>query len=242
MKQRPWVRLVVLLVVLAVPVFLTTAGIRLITSKSLVSWEYSRASFPADPYGLPTEERIRLAGVCIDYILSGADISLLADLTLADGRQAFQAGELGHMVDVQVLYGAMMIACAVSGTVIAAGLMALVFSPDSRPRAPRALQRGGLLMLSLLVVAGLFIVLGWSTFFDGFHRTFFTEGTWTFSWSDTLIRLYPIRFWQDVTAGVVGLMVLGALVIGCAGWLWGRRIRTAFVAGTPAAPQPGAAA
>ena len=241
MKRPQWPRLLQLLGVFSVPVLLTTAGVRLITSQALVEWEYSRPGFPPDPYGLPTEERIRLAGVCIDYLLTGADISLLEDLRLSDGEVAFRAGELDHMADVQKVYGGLMAVCSAAGLVLVAGVAALAAKPASRPRAARVLLRGGLLTAGLLVAFGLVMLLSWSVFFDSFHRTFFEEGTWTFNWSDTLIRLFPARFWQDVAAGVVGMIALGAVLIGVAGWLWDRRIRSAAPAESAAEARPGVA-
>jgi uncharacterized membrane protein len=50
--------------------------------------------------------------------------------------------------------------------------------------------------------------------FVGFHQVFFDAGTWTFAYSDTLIRLFPERFWQ-VAFGAVALGT-GAM----AGLLW----------------------
>ncbi len=59
-------------------------------------------------------------------------------------------------------------------------------------------------MVGLSVAIGLIVVVGiaidpdifWN-FFAGFHSLFFTGDSWLFSYSDTLIRLFPIRFWQD---------------------------------------------
>lgn len=68
----------------------------------------------------------------------------------------------------------------------------------------QGLMRGGWLMVGLSVAIGLIVLVGiaidpdifWN-FFVGFHSLFFTGDSWLFAYSDTLIRLFPIRFWQD---------------------------------------------
>jgi uncharacterized membrane protein len=38
--------------------------------------------------------------------------------------------------------------------------------------------------------------------FVAFHNVFFEAGTWQFLFSDTLIRLFPERFWRDTFIAV----------------------------------------
>ena len=48
-----------------------------------------------------------------------------------------------------------------------------------------------------IVLGGIaaFIGLAWNIFFVQFHELLFPPGTWTFSTSDSLIRLFPELFW-----------------------------------------------
>jgi len=80
----------------------------------------------------------------------------------------------------------------------------------------QALRRGGLWTLLLLGGIMLFVVIGFGIFFVAFHNVFFEPGTWTFLWSDTLIRLFPERFWRDTFLFVGGLAMLGGLLL----WKW----------------------
>jgi uncharacterized membrane protein len=43
---------------------------------------------------------------------------------------------------------------------------------------------------------------------------FFTGDSWLFLYSDTLIRLFPMRFWQDAFLFAGALDVLGGLALG----------------------------
>jgi integral membrane protein (TIGR01906 family) len=47
--------------------------------------------------------------------------------------------------------------------------------------------------------------VSFSFVFVGFHLIFFEGDTWLFLYSDTLIRLFPTRFWRDVFIFVIAL-------------------------------------
>ena len=52
--------------------------------------------------------------------------------------------------------------------------------------------------MGLIGVLILFWVINFKQLFTSFHRIFFEGDSWLFLFSDTLIRLFPMRFWQDV--------------------------------------------
>jgi hypothetical protein len=84
----------------------------------------------------------------------------------------------------------------------------------------QGLRRGGWLMIGLAVAVGLIVLIGiainpnvfWN-FFVGFHRLFFTGDSWLFLFSDTLIRLFPIRFWQDAFLLAAAIALGGGLAL-----------------------------
>jgi len=67
------------------------------------------------------------------------------------------------------------------------------------------------LAATLTLIAGAGILLNpnifWN-FFAWFHSLFFEGDTWLFEYSDTLIRLFPIRFWQDAVI-MMAVIALG---------------------------------
>jgi integral membrane protein (TIGR01906 family) len=224
MRHTLWPRLTQWLLVLALPIVLLVANMRVATGHWFVHWEYGKADFPPDPYGLSTAERTHLAEVCVDYLATNADISLLRDLQLPDGEPAFNARELRHMADVQVVYNRLIMASVVAALILVGGISALVAAKRPRRLAATALLSGSLLTLGLLGSVGAYMVLSWGEFFTTFHRMFFEGDTWTFPLSDTLIRLFPARFWMDVAAVIVGPLIIEATAIGIASWMWARRI------------------
>jgi integral membrane protein (TIGR01906 family) len=85
----------------------------------------------------------------------------------------------------------------------------------------RGLERGGWLTVITIVTILLFVILAFNVIFVAFHEVFFNAGTWTFPTSDTLIRLFPERFWQDTFLTLVLLAGgMGTLLS-----LWLRKIR-----------------
>ncbi len=224
MTRKLWPRLIQWLLVLTLPVLLLAANIRIVTGHWFARWEYGKADFPPDPFGFSTAERIQLAEISMDYLTTQADISLLADLRLSNGAPAFNARELRHMVDVQTVYGYLMRAGIIAALIWIGGMIALLAAGGTRKRAPAALLNGSRFILGLLAIVGAFMVLSWGEFFTTFHRIFFEGETWTFPYSDTLIRLFPMRFWIDVAAMVVALLIVETVIAGAVGWLWKRKV------------------
>ena len=211
--MKRWPRLVSVLVSLALPVVILAVALRVVTAPWLVRWEYGKPDFPPDPYGLSTEERIRLAEVCVRYLATNAGIELLADLEL-EGRPAFNERELAHMVDVQRVFWIILRAGMAAGVVVLGGVAALLARPRTRPQAAGALKSGALLTLALLAAVAALMLTSWEVFFTGFHELLFPPDTWTFPTSDTLIRLYPERFWMDVGMTIVGAVLAQAVLVG----------------------------
>ena len=83
-----------------------------------------------------------------------------------------------------------------------------------RPDYRRGLWRGGWLTVALVAAIAVFAATNFWQFFTEFHSLFFEGDSWLFLYSDTLIRLFPMRFWQDafLAVGVIGLA--GGLVLG----------------------------
>jgi uncharacterized membrane protein len=93
---------------------------------------------------------------------------------------------------------------------VSGGLLFLLKRPHTRRLGYLEVGQGGLLTVMLLSGIAALILFGWPLFFYQFHGLLFASGSWSFAPTDSLMRLYPERFFFD--AGVV--MSVGA-------WLWG---------------------
>ena len=212
-----------MLIAVVVPPMLVVNGFRVLATDTFVRWELGRDGFPQDRYGLTHDQREALALTGLESIRPGSEgIVLLERATLPDGSQAFDQRELSHMRDVRTLFGAALRGQLVAALVIAALALGLART-RLRTVVPRGLLAGALLTLAIAVLAVPFILLGFEDFFTRFHEVFFHGDSWRFSNTDTLIRLYPDRFWQDVSRLAAAITVAQALVLAPLAWWWARR-------------------
>jgi integral membrane protein (TIGR01906 family) len=213
----------VVAIAVAVPPTLVANALRALATETFTRWELDRLE--PDRYGLSAAERETLALTGLRSIQPGSDgIVLLERATLPDGSPAFDQRELSHMEDVRTVFGAVLrveLAVLVAVALLAVGLAWTRF----RAVVPFGLLAGSLATLAVAVLAVPLILLGFDTFFTGFHETFFEGDTWRFSSTDTLIRLYPERLWEDVSAIAAALTVVQALVLAPLAWWWLRAVR-----------------
>jgi integral membrane protein (TIGR01906 family) len=210
------------LVALLVPIALIGLGLRILLSPLFLRVEYNMPYFPPDEYGFTKEDRLRWAPYALDYLTNNEDISYLANLKFDDGRPLYNERELSHMDDVKlVTQGALRVWYITLALLFGLGIWA--WFGGWWTAYLRGLRGGGWLMIGLAVTVGLIVVVGiainpnvfWN-FFAGFHSLFFEGDSWLFLFSDTLIRLFPIRFWQDafLWAAVIALGGGIALALG----------------------------
>ena len=201
------------LVTLLLPLALTFLGLRLLLTQAFPEIEYRMPGFPADEYGFNLQDRLKWSRVSVDYLLNSADISFLGELTFPDGSSLFNDRELSHMQDVKrVVQPVLWVAYGVWFLVLGIGLWArfggwwLEFV--------RGIKRGGWLTVGIVAAIGLFAAISFWQFFTIFHALFFSGDSWQFLFSDTLIRLFPMRFWQDAFLFAWAVDVLGGLALG----------------------------
>jgi integral membrane protein (TIGR01906 family) len=201
------------LVTVLLPLALTFLGVRLLLTHAFPELEYRMPGFPVDGYGFNRQDRLHWSTISIDYLLNDGGISFLGDLTFPDGSPLFKERELSHMQDVKnVVHPVLEFGYGVWFLFLVIGLWARFggWWKDFK----HALCRGGWLTVGLVVIIGIFAGVSFWQFFTIFHELFFTGDTWLFLYSDTLIRLFPMRFWQDAFLYVGILDVVGGLALG----------------------------
>ena len=200
-------------ITLLTPLVLLLLGVRLVLNPGYPTLAYQMPAFPADSYGFTLQDRLRWSGYALNYLLNDAGIEYLADLRFNDNSPLFNERELKHMVDVKNLVRAAMRTLYITlAVLIGLGLWAYFkkWMFDFRS----GLSRGGWLTVGLILGIGLFAAASFWQFFTFFHELFFSGDSWLFLYSDTLIRLFPIRFWQDVFMWVLGFTLLAGAALG----------------------------
>ncbi len=191
------------LVTILVPIALIGLGLRILLSPVFLKVEYNMPYFPPDDYGFTKADRLKWAPYALDYLVNSANISYLGDLKFDDGSPLYNERELSHMADVKrVTQNALNVWYIALSILVLFGIWS--WRGDWTQTYRQGLMRGGWLMVGLAVAIGVIAVIGiavnpdiFFSFFTAFHHLFFTGDSWLFYFSDTLIRLFPIRFWQD---------------------------------------------
>jgi integral membrane protein (TIGR01906 family) len=197
---------------LVIPIYLLMTIIRIFISPAYAVFEYNRPYFPEDTYGFSQTERLKWATYGIEFLTNNEDINYLGDLKFEDGDPLFIESELSHMQDVKQVVKGMLIAWNILSVFLLLFIALSIFGKQ-RKALFMASSVGG--WISVILVAGIlfFLSLDFDALFTAFHHIFFSGNSWLFSYSDTLIRLYPIVFWRDVFIYIMsGNMLIGLLM------------------------------
>ena len=201
------------LVSLTVPVILSILSILVLLSPIFTNLEYRRPGFPEDRYGFSTEERLEYGNLTRRYLVSRQSLEILRELEFDTGEPLYQNRELTHLEDVKiVLQGVLWFFLAAAVILVLAGLYSRANTRLATYQ--RAIARGGRLTAILLVGILLLTVVSFQALFTNFHLIFFEGDSWLFYYSDTLIRLFPMRFWQDIFLVFGTLTLAGGVYLG----------------------------
>jgi len=208
------------LVAILIPIALLGLGLRALLTTVFLQIEYNMPYFPPDPYGFTKEDRLKWAPYAVDYLVNSADISYLGDLQFDDETPLYNERELSHMADVKrVTQGALNVWYISLALLVALGGWS--WREGTLQVYRQGLRRGGWLMVGLAGAIGLIALIGilinpgiFYSFFVGFHSLFFEGDSWLFLYSDTLIRLFPIRFWQDAFLYAAVIALGGGFALG----------------------------
>lgn len=227
MNRSGLTQLISWVVSLLVPIGLILSAVRLLLTPLFINLEYRMPGFPPDAYGFTESERLYYADIARQYLLNDADISYLGELRFPDGKQTppatcrfmkdcsylYNDRELKHMEDVKaVVKGAINVWYVSLIALFGLGVWAWFGNWWNEYR--RGLSRGG--WLTVIFIAGilLLVLVAFGVIFVAFHNVFFEAGTWTFLYTDTLIRLFPERFWRDTFLAVGLLSGIGGITLG----------------------------
>jgi integral membrane protein (TIGR01906 family) len=211
------------MLVVLVPFLILMTAIRILINPIFVQAEYNTPNFPIDTYGFSLQDRLKYAAISVDYLVNDDSWETLAAVKLPDNTTPlYNERELSHMVDVKSLVKRMLVVHTILMV-----LLGLVFLQAWRLRQLkeffRLLSRGGWVTIGMIVLVLVGVAASFTWLFTKFHELFFTGDTWLFLYSDSLIRLFPMQFWQDAFIAFGVISILLALIIGVAGRLLARK-------------------
>lgn len=217
-------RILKLLTTLLVVFFIIGGAVQLLATDSFLAFEYDKAGFPPDPFGYTRQQRFILASTNIHYVRAHLPEDELSKQFL-NGLPVYNLREVSHMADVQTVFQSVL--CVWQAAFILLLILGFIlWKKGERKALASALQSGGLLTSGLILSIALLAILGWEFWFNTFHLFFFKPGSWLFSYSDTLIRLFPVDFWFDATLTISVLSFAGGLALAFLGWRWQKDLIT----------------
>lgn len=205
---------------LLMPVMIVFSLARALLTPAFPSIEYNMPGFPADPYGFTKDERLKWSKISIDYLMNNQNISFFDVYKLPDGSPLYNERELSHMDDVKKLVHKGLLVWDFSGFIFLLGVFLAIRSGNYHS-LKKGFKRGGYLTIGMIIAVLVSVALNFDAFFTLFHKLFFTGDSWIFYYSDTFIRLFPIRFWQDcfIYIGVLSLIFSIAAIILPGKWI-----------------------
>jgi integral membrane protein (TIGR01906 family) len=209
--------------VLCIPLLLLLSPLYPLATNAFVRYEYSKPGFPPADFYDPAE-RLSLAEATVHYLRSSAGPDYLWELR-SQGQEVYNPREVQHLVDVKVVMRGAFWVHGVCALLCIAAIAFLWRRPQGRSSVWRAVYQGCLALLMLLAAIGVLALTNFDVFFVLFHRLFFHGDTWLFAYSDTLIQLFPVRFWMEATAGLAVSAVGASVVVGMIAYILSRRVR-----------------
>jgi integral membrane protein (TIGR01906 family) len=206
--MKIFTKLLSLFITITFPFVLIMFSIRVLFTPLFLVVEYNTPGFPADPYGFSKEERLKWGSLSIQYLFNNEDPEFLENLRFEDGTSIYNERELSHMVDVKILLQ-QTLRLFYLFLIVYLAIIIWAKIKNQLHSIWVAASNGGVLTLVLIGAVLIAVVTSFDALFTAFHKVFFVGDTWLFYFSDTLIRLFPMRLWQDafIFMGIITVAV-----------------------------------
>jgi integral membrane protein (TIGR01906 family) len=193
--------------------FLVGVSALMLTAPAFTRVVASKTS-EAEQAGLPLPRMLQIAEQVRVFVVDAESPPLPATV---DGRSAFDAPAVSHLVDVRSVLSGVRI---VTG-VLAAMFAVIIGTEVARKRTDRiaeALFAGAIASVAIVALAAIAATTNFDAFFSAFHGLFFKAGTWEFPADSLLIETFPEPFWIAAGASWGAIVALGAVAMGVIGW------------------------
>jgi len=205
-------KLLTILLTLIFPYISIGISVRIAFTEKFIEWEYSKENFPKDRWGMTKDERLELAKLGLRAVLSDKDMEKFRRKKLSNGEKAFTEREIKHMEDVKNLLKLYFPSVYLVALVWFLGVIFL--------KVPRVLIYSGIFNTIFLIFLSALTFVDYKKAFEIFHIAVFDPYSWKFKYSDTLIRIYPMKFWYDATVFIGVLSFILGIISLFLGIIW----------------------
>ena len=201
------------IIIVFLPVAIVLSNLRIFINPWFPIYEYTRVGFPEDLMGMDNETRSRLAVNSVRYLVNNADISYLSQDRDQFGNIIYNDRELDHMEDVKFVVGRVLGVWKISLVMVIGAFIWLYLKPDTDDIIKQSVKHGSGVIIVCILGLLAYILINFDSFFTTFHQIFFERGTWTFSYTDMLIRLFPPKFWSDIAIFIAATSLFEGLLL-----------------------------
>lgn len=215
-QQIIWMNLVVLFVV-AVPIFLITTNVRWIINSPLVyELGFDRHDISLNT-GIQRNELISAGHQIRDYFNNDEEIiQVQIEIKGIKVKNLFNEREILHMRDVKNLIKGVYRLQEITGIYLIFSVTLCIFLNGSTTASvfSRHLALGGWFTLFLIGISATALVVGFDRLFIIFHLISFDNDLWILDpQKDYLIAMFPQGFFYETTMSIAGLTVIEALLL-----------------------------
>jgi Gpi18-like mannosyltransferase len=184
------------------PIVIFGISLNLLLTPAFIRVEYAMPHNPVDSYGFTKSDRFHWASQTIDYLTNDRQTQYLAKQNFTNGSPVFNSDEITIVENikktVQKTFAVWRLSLAISFIL---GLLA--WAGNWLPKFRQGIKRGGWLSIGFAIIFGSATII----FNNAIPNASFRS-------TDTLLRLFPIRFWQDSILFLVTSMIgIGFLLI-----------------------------
>lgn len=170
--------------------------------------------------GLTPAEVDRVAAETRDYLANDDDLLNVS----VDGAPFYSEREVLHMVDVKRLMARVYDAgWAALGFIIAFAIITFWRSKQALRRLARSILSACGIVALVFVVLAIIALSGFDAAFRSFHQIFFTNDLWQLTSRDSLIQLFPQRFFFDTTVLIALAILIPLTTLSALSWFIVRR-------------------
>lgn len=213
-------KIIFIFLLLTSPIWIIGISARIVFNEWFIDFEYSKKDFPKDRYGLDDEYRKYLAKLGLKAVLSDEGLKEFEKAKLPDGRKAFRKKEINHMADVNKLLSWVF---PLSYILLFFWITGIFYLEEYRKKL---LIGSGLITLTLMLATGIFSFTNYNKAFEIFHNYVFDTTSWRFKNYDTLLRIYPMKFWFDGTVAVVLISFILSFVLIITGMVYKKDVKS----------------